>query len=138
MKGDFLLETGSGNDVLMVGAMGPALNVVFVVVFIEEARQRTYIDPLSGEERVETYVETYTVVQPVLEQVDRDAGPVKFCKPARVRFGPGDDVLNLATDAIVTFQRKASFNGQNGSNSSNVGLGHVLGSPSLKHLPNAT
>jgi hypothetical protein len=55
-----------------------------------------------------------------------------------VLFGPGDDLLNLANDAIVTFQTKAVLNGQKGRNAATLGPGNVLGSPNLKHLPNAS
>ena len=139
--GDFMLQSGGGNDVVSIGTTSQ----VSFIAFRPEERTGTRrvpqieIDPVTGKTHI-VYVEvqyTYTVLVPYQIQVPVSAGPVKFNRRTRVRFGPGDDVLNLANDAIATFQKKAVVNGQKGNNTAKVGTGKVVGRASLKHFLDA-
>lgn len=134
----FVLQAGAGADVVSIGTGGEARILVLKVVYETRDRQIpvTVIDPVTGETHTEYVVQTYTVAIPVPEsvQVTRVAGAARFNGKVRAKLGRGDDVLNLAKDAIVTFKKSATLNGQPDSNTANVGTGKVVGKARLKNF----
>ena len=119
--GAFLLQSGNGADTLSIGKSGPGT----ISHFVPEQRVRTVTVNQFAYEII------YTVYKPVYETI-QEAGPVTFNGPVTVGLGGGDDTLNLAIDAEVTFLKAATLNGQNGQNTANVHTANLSGVPKLK------
>jgi hypothetical protein len=118
--GDFHLKTGAGADTVNLGTGGAATLVRLVAVEVVVIE--------NGVPVVQTRVKA------VPEEVLLTGGPVTFNDEAKVDLGAGDDTLNLALDAVVTFKKQASLDGRGGTNVANVHAANVVGTPGVKHF----
>lgn len=127
-SGGFLLQTGNGADTVSLGATETAQ----IARVVPETREgiKTVYDPVTRRTIEVPY--TYIVFKPVYETITAVGGPVTFNGPVTVNLGGGDDTLNLAIDAEVTFQKAATLDGQGGQNTAYADTANVSGLPKLK------
>ncbi len=121
--GAFLLQTGNGADNVSIGTAGAAT----ITRLVPEARTKTVTDPTTGR----VYEETYIVFVPVYETIEEAGTPVTFNGLVAVGLGGGDDTLNLALDAEVSFHKVAIMDDEGGHNTAYVHTANVSGVPML-------
>ncbi|HQZ68682.1 MAG TPA: hypothetical protein PLY87_26525 [Planctomycetaceae bacterium] len=114
----FQARTGGGNDMLGLGTtrfdFGYEQRYGVVAINDEGA--------INIEQRSETRAATVA------------AGSVTFNGRVRINLGSGDDTLELATGAKVTFRKFAKINGRKGQNTANINHANVVNSPKLRHF----
>ncbi len=117
--GNFQLQTGSGDDSAYIGTGGIAIATERLV--------------LVSETIIENGIPVI-VLQPVLETVQAPytLGPVTFDGKVTAGLGAGDDVLELALNALVRFRKAATFDGQGGYNTALLQITNLPSLPTLK------
>lgn len=114
----FQLRTGKGADTVSIG-MG------FILFELIRFKAVTQYDENGN---------PLTKLVPILFESTLDGGPVTFNDNVSVNLGDGDDTLNLALGAKVKFKRKATFDGQSGSNSATANAANLPALPLVSHF----
>ncbi len=116
--GDFRLATGNSFDAVDIG--GPVRAIT-----VEQFRIVPVVDQNGHVTNLLEAVQAVFVVR---------GGPVTFRGNVTALFGQDDDTLTLATRAKVNFKKSALFDGQDGSNSADVGVSNLPVGPTFAHF----
>jgi hypothetical protein len=116
--GAFHLQTGQGTDTVVIGTGGEATLPQLVPEQIIVIQNGVPV------------LLTQLVVVP--EQILIVGGQTTYNGQVIADLGDGDDTLNLAVDAVVSFNEKATLDGQNGDNMASVHVANLAGAPMLK------
>jgi len=126
--GSFQLQTGLGADRVEIGTS--AVKRILVTLLVPEQRTK-YIERNGVQIPV-----TYIVLHPVFQQrtVSTLGTFVTFKGSVAANLGVGDDTLDLAADATLSFNKEATFDGQVGMNTATINTANLPVAPKVKRF----
>jgi len=119
--GSFQLQTGNGADTAYIGTGD-------IVIATERLRLIAETTFQNGT--------TVVIHRPVIDtiEVPYSSGPVAFNGKVIAGLGNGDDILELALNALVKFRKAATFDGQGGYDTALLQITNLPSLPTLKNF----